>query len=78
MVQNLVQVRLVDVTVVNCQRKTLSAKATCSSNAMQVVLRIALDRTSAVATHEWNIKVDDDLHLGDVNASSEHIGSNNH
>ena len=75
-VEDLLQVLPVLVTIVNGQSQAKGAKATRPANSVQIVLSVANLLPSLTCHLSWAIKVDNDLNLGHVDASSKHVGGN--
>ena len=75
MVENLIQVALVFVTIVQGDCDTLRTKSSCSTDSVEIVLRVADSLSVWTLGLSRDIKVDNELDLRDIDTSCEQISS---
>ena len=74
-VEDLVQVALIFVAIVQGDRDALRTKSSCSTDSVQIVLRIADSLSVWTLGLGRDIEVDHELDLGNIDASCEQISS---
>ena len=74
-VEDLVQVALIFVAIVQGDRDALRTKSSCSTDSVQIVLRIADSLSVWTLGLSRDIEVDHELDLGNIDASCEQISS---
>ena len=71
MLDNIIKVLLVNISVVDCQCDTLCSETACSTDSVQVDLRVR--DSLVIKLYHWHIIVDNQLCLRYVNTSRDHV-----